>query len=179
MLKVEMIGNLGADAQVKDANGSKFVTMRMAHTDKRTDDQGKVHESTIWVDVTMNDTESKVIQFLKAGTKVFVRGYARLRVYSSEKDRCMKAGLTVVATEIELCGGNNDEVPRELINPETGQLYKVAKYYQSDLETSKWKKEDVGLLVDKQGRRYSVVKGGWVAPEPVQDDNQANEGEQK
>ena len=32
MLKVEIIGNLGADAEIKEANGSKFVTMRVAHT---------------------------------------------------------------------------------------------------------------------------------------------------
>ena len=34
MFKVEVIGNLGADAQVKDANGTKFITFRVAHTEK-------------------------------------------------------------------------------------------------------------------------------------------------
>lgn len=173
MLKVELIGNLGADAQVKEANGAKFVTMRIAHTDRWTDDRGNTKESTIWVDVTFNNAESKVLPFLKAGVKIFVRGNASLRVYSSAKDRCMKAGLTVAAHEIELCGGSTDEVPRELADPNDGHLYKVAKYYQTDLDTSKWKKEDQGLLVDRQARRYIVVKGGWVAPEVVQpeDDN--------
>lgn len=173
MLKVELIGNLGADAQVKEANGAKFVTMRIAHTDRWTDDRGNTKESTIWVDVTFNNAESKVLPFLKAGVKIFVRGNASLRVYSSAKDRCMKAGLTVAAHEIELCGGSTDEVPRELADPNDGHLYKVAKYYQTDLDTSKWKKDDQGLLVDRQARRYIVVKGGWVAPEVVQpeDDN--------
>lgn len=173
MLKVELIGNLGADAQVKEANGAKFVTMRIAHTDRWTDDRGNTKESTIWVDVTFNNAESKVLPFLKAGVKIFVRGNASLRVYSSAKDRCMKAGLTVAAHEIELCGSSTDEVPRELADPNDGHLYKVAKYYQTDLDTSKWKKEDQGLLVDRQARRYIVVKGGWVAPEVVQpeDDN--------
>lgn len=176
MLRVEMIGNLGADVEIKEANGSKFATMRIAHSEKWDDGQGHVKESTIWVDVTLNNTESKVLQFLKAGTKVFVRGHAKLRVYSSAKDRCMKAGLTIVASEIELCGGSSDEVPRELISPEDGHLFKVAKYFQSDVDTSKWKKDDQAILVDKQSRRYIVVKGGWVAPEIVDDvqaDNQA------
>lgn len=167
MLKVELIGNLGADVEIKESNGSKFATMRIAHSDRWTDDQGNVKESTTWVDVTMNNTESKVLQYLKAGVKVFVRGTARLRVYSSQKDRCMKAGLTIVASEIELCGGSSDEVPRELFAPDNGQLFKVAKYYQSDLDTSKWKKEDQAILVDRQAHRYIVVKGGWVAPEQV------------
>jgi len=167
MLKVELIGNLGADVEIKESNGSKFATMRIAHSDRWTDDQGNVKESTTWVDVTMNNTESKVLQYLKAGVKVFVRGTARLRVYSSQKDRCMKAGITIVASEIELCGGSSDEVPRELFAPDNGQLFKVAKYYQSDLDTSKWKKEDQAILVDRQAHRYIVVKGGWVAPEQV------------
>lgn len=177
MLKVELIGNLGADVEIKESNGSKFATMRIAHSDRWADDQGNVKESTTWVDVTMNNTESKVLQYLKAGVKVFVRGTARLRVYSSQKDRCMKAGLTIVASEIELCGGSSDEVPRELYAPDGGQLFKVAKYYQSDLDTSKWKKEDQAILVDRQAHRYIVVKGGWVAPEqvPVGEDQKPEE----
>jgi len=179
MLKVELIGNLGADVQIKESNGSKFATMRIAHTDKWTDDKGNTKESTTWVDVTLNNVESKVLQYLKAGVKVFVRGNASLRVYSSAKDRCMKAGLTVSAHEIELCGGSTDEVPRELANPENGTLFRVAKYYQSDVDTSKWKKDDQCVLVDRQARRYIVVKGGWVAPEqvPVTED-QENQSQQ-
>lgn len=169
MLKVELIGNLGADADIKDVNGSKFVTLRVAHTSKYTDDGGQTHEKTTWVDVTMNDTEAKVIPFLKAGVKVFVRGNADLRVYSSPKDRCMKAGLRVSAFEIELCGGSTDIVPRELIMPETGALVKVTKYYQTDMDTSDLKGKENHVLIDKQGRYYSVVKGGWVAPVPEED----------
>lgn len=174
MLKVELIGNLGADIEIKDANGSKFVTMRIANTDKYKGEDGVEKSVTTWVDVTFNNVESKIIPFLKAGTKVFVRGNAKLRVYSSAKDRCMKAGLTVVASEIELCGGNTDEVPRELFSPDNGAMFQVAKYYQTDVDTKSWKKEDQCLLVDKQARRYIVVKGGWVAPERVPDNNDSN-----
>ena len=174
MIKVEMIGNLGADVEIRDTNGSKFATLRLAHTDKWTDENGQSKESTIWVDVIISNTESKVLQFLKAGVKVFVRGNARLRVYSSQKDRCMKAGLTIQATEIELCGGSADEVPRELYSPDDGHIFKVAKYYQTDVDTSKWKKEDQTILVDRQAHRFIVVKGGWVAPEVVESTDQAN-----
>ena len=170
MLKVELIGNLGADIEIKDANGSKFVTMRIANTDKYKGEDGVEKSVTTWVDVTFNNVESKIIPFLKAGTKVFVRGNAKLRVYSSAKDRCMKAGLTVVASEIELCGGNTGE----LFSPDNGAMFQVAKYYQTAVDTKSWKKEDQCLLVDKQARRYIVVKGGWVAPERVPDNNDSN-----
>ena len=164
MLKVELIGNLGADCEIKESNGSKFVTMRVAHTSKYKKEDGSEVEQTTWVDVTMNNTESKVIPFLKAGVKVFVRGSASLRVYSSQKDRCMKAGLTINAVEVELCGGMYELVPKQLVVPETGALVNITKFYQANIDTSKFKKEDVGYLNDLKGNRYMLIKGGWVTP---------------
>ena len=118
--------------------------MRVAHTNKYKKEDGSEVEQTTWVDVTMNNPESKVIPFLKAGVKVFVRGNASLRVYSSQKDRCMKAGLTINAVEVELCGGMSELVPKQLVVPETGALVDVKKYYQADIDTSKFKKDDAG-----------------------------------
>lgn len=171
MFKVEIIGNLGADAEIKESNGSKFVTMRIAHTTSYAKDDGTKQESTIWVDVTLNNAESKVIPYLKQGVRVFVRGNGSLRVYSSKKDRCMKAGLTVSASEIELVGGQSEDVPRQLILPDSGQLVDVTKYYAANVDTSEWKKDDVGYLVDTKGRQYSLAKGGWVKPIPQTQDN--------
>ena len=164
MFKVEIIGNLGADCEIKESNGSKFVTMRIAHTTNYVKDDGTKQESTIWVDVTLNNAESKVIPYLKQGVRVFVRGNGSLRVYSSKKDRCMKAGLTVSASEIELVGGQSEDVPRQLILPDSGQLVDVTKYYAANVDTSKWKKDDVSYLVDTKGRQYTLAKGGWVQP---------------
>ena len=164
MLKVEFIGNLGADAEVKEANGSKWVAMRAAHTTKYQTEGGESRETTTWVDINLSNSESKVIPFLKAGVKIFVRGNADLRVYSSKKDRMMKAGLTIHASEIELVGGSTDIVPKTLIVPESGQIVDVNKYYQAVIETNGWKKDDRAFLVDTKGNQYQVIKGGWVAP---------------
>lgn len=167
MLKVEMIGNIGADAEVKDSNGSRFVAFRMANTQKYKQQDGTEKEVTDWIDVTFNNPDSAVVPYLKRGEKIFVRGNGKLRVYSSPKDRCMKAGLTIMAQEIELVGGIRDAVPRELVQPESGALIKVVKFYQADIDTSKMKKDDKGFLFDRQGNPYTLVKGGWVYPEVV------------
>ena len=177
MLKIELIGNLGADAEVKDVNGSKFVTFRVANTDKWKTDGGEEKERTTWVDVTFNNPDSGVVPFLKAGVKVFVRGNGSTRIYSSKKDRCMKAGLQIAATEIELCGGQSEAVPRQLIIPETGAIVDVVKYYQASIDTSKMKKDEVGFLVDTKGGQYDYVKGGWVAPH-VEQEPEAQTAEQ-
>lgn len=174
MFKVEVIGNLGADAEVKDSNGSKFVVFRVAHTEKYTGNDGKEVVNTIWVDVTYNRIDSAVLPFLKAGVKVFVRGNGSLRVYSSKKDRCMKAGLKVNAMEIELCGGAADDVPRQLIDPDSGMLYDVSKHYWVPFDTKKLKRDEVKLMVDKNGREFGMNKGGFVAPVPEHMDDEEN-----
>ena len=177
MLKVELIGNLGADVEVKESNGSKFATFRIADTSKYKTQSGEEKEVTNWVDCTYNNLESKVLQYLKAGVKVYVRGNASLRVYSSKKDRCMKAGLQVSVTEIELCGGNNDSVPRQLVDPDNGAIYDTSKYYWCNCPTKGMKKDDTRLLVDVRGNQYMMNNAGFVAPLPEDGEDQGEEAQ--
>ena len=167
MLNCEVIGNLGSDVEIKDANGKKFAAFSVAHTEKWKDANGVDHNETTWVDCLMANTESKVLDYLKSGVKVFVRGDGKLRVFSSKKDRCMKAGLTLNVREVELVGGSSDAVPRQLVIPETGMLLDVEKFYWVNLDTKSWKKDDVGELIDTRGGRYLVRKDGFVAPSPL------------
>lgn len=175
MLKVELIGNLGADVEFKEANGSQFATFRVADTSKYRTAEGEEKTVTNWIDCTMNDVESKVLPFLKAGVKVFVRGHANLRVYSSKKDRCMKAGLQVKVIEIELCGGNSDAVARQVIDPADGTIHDTQKFYWCDIPTKGMKKDDVKELIDARGGRYIMNNQGFVAPFPVEPEEEAQQ----
>lgn len=156
MLKVNFIGTLGADCEKKTAaeTGSKFTTFRAAHNDSWTDEAGEVHTNTVWVDCIMNDWP-KVAEYLKQGTLIYCEGSVSLRVYSSPKDRCMKAGMTIKVAKIELLGGRTDDVPRELVDPLTNDVHQVVKYYH--VETARKTK-----LVDKRGNVYKLDKDGWV-----------------
>lgn len=178
MFKVEVIGNLGADVEVKDVNGSKFATFRLAHVDKWTDGQGNKKEVTTWIDCTFNNVESKVLDYLKTGVRVFVRGNASLRVYSSPKDRMMKAGIQVSCMEIELVGGQSDPVPRSLVIPENGAILEVQKYYWVNIDTKGWKKDDVAYLIDNRANQYMVNKAGFVVPVPPQQAATAEQNQQ-
>lgn len=41
MLVLEAIGNLGADAIIKDLNGQKYIAFSVAHTESYKDSQGQ------------------------------------------------------------------------------------------------------------------------------------------
>lgn len=72
MLVLEAIGNLGADAIIKDLNGQKYIAFSVAHTESYKDSQGQRHERTTWVSC-LKYGESQVINYLKKGTRVFIR----------------------------------------------------------------------------------------------------------
>lgn len=109
MIRIEMIGNLGADAELKDNNGRKFVSFRVAHTDKWKNAQtGQDNVSTVWASCAINGDAHNLLPYLKKGVKVFVRGSVQLNMYSSPKTHQMECGLNIAVWEIELCGGQKD-----------------------------------------------------------------------
>lgn len=110
MLRIEMIGNLGADAEVKDNNGRKFISFRVAHTDKWKDPtSGQEHVSTVWASCALNGDGGKLLQYLKKGIKVFLRGSMSLNTYSSPKTHQIECGLNISVWELELCSSQQQE----------------------------------------------------------------------
>lgn len=157
MLQTTVIGNVGADAQFQSKDGRDFVTFRVAHNDVWTDQAGQQHSSTIWVDCIMSG-KPKVAEFIKAGTQVFISGRTSVRVYSSEKDRCMKAGITINVDSVQLLGGINDEVPRRLYDT-NGAQHDVKKWYLTDVKST--------TLKNVKGDEFQVDDNGWVSPKKV------------
>lgn len=163
MLQVMLIGNLGANAEVKASDGREFVTFRIAHNEGYTDASGQRVDRVQWIDCTMSCTNGRpaVLPYLQAGTMVCVIGSMSTRVYPSEKDRCWKAGVTIHVQRVELLGGASDPVPRRLYDS-CGALVEVNKFFHVTTQEP--------LLRDMKGREYTVDTNGWVSPKPNEDD---------
>lgn len=154
MLQQILIGNIGADAKKQMSGDRKFTTFRVAHNESWTDQSGQQHSSTVWVDCILND-HPKVADYLKQGQTVAVIGDVSLRVYSSEKDRCMKAGMTIRVRHIELLGGASDAVPSRLYDT-SGVQHDVHKAYYSDVKSMQ--------LQSLRGQWFDVDENGWITP---------------
>lgn len=148
-----IIGNVGHAAETKNKDGQEFTTFRVAVNDSWTDANGTRHDNTQWIDCVMNGRPN-VAQYLQQGTQVCVVGRPKYRIYSSEKDRCMKAGVTLNVIQVELIGGVSDAVPRRLYTTD-GRMLDTQKYY--------WCNEPNAQLIDQRGRHYITNEGGWIA----------------
>lgn len=177
MQLLQLIGNLGADAKVVDNNGRPFISFNVADTERWKDENNVDHEKTQWVSCAYNGgLDAPILPYLKAGTKVFVMGRQRTRVYSSEKERRMVAGINLSVTHIELVGGQVDDVPRRLVTP-TGEIINVYKAFyiaQNDLE----KLPDSRLLTDTKGNLFAIDKVGFVTPQ-VQESTTSEQQQQQ
>lgn len=158
MLQVIVAGYLGADAEVRGEQGHEFTTFRVAHTDRWTGQDGVSHDATTWVDCVLNGRPN-VVPFLRKATQVVVIGTASLRVYSSPRDRCMKAGMQVSVRSVELMGGVRDAVPSRLYDPD-GIQHDVTKRYFVDVKST--------TLMSLRGEQYAVDAHGVVCPSVAQ-----------
>ena len=172
MLQASVVGYLGADAEVKNVNGQEFTTCRIAHTDRWKDQAGQTHESTQWVDLTINGRPN-VVDYLKQGAMVYAAGHVKLRCYSSEKARGFVAGITISVVTIVLLGGNFDAVPARLFD-NAGNMVSVVKYYHCELSGAQ--------LTNGRGKSFISDDNGWILPlqqaptEVQQAVNQAGQG---
>lgn len=160
------IGNIGGNAEVKGDNGREFVTFRIAHNERWTDNQGVTHDNVQWIDCVMNGRPA-VLPYLKAGQLVMVQGSSSLRIYDSAKDHCKKAGIQINVRTLELLGGSSDKVPTRLYSAD-GTTYEVTKYFHCGLQG--------GFLKSSKGEEFAVDDNGWVVPRsecPASQDSQS------
>ena len=125
MIKVEIIGNLGRDAFVTKNASGQFVSFSVAHSQKHTDQNGVSVESTIWVSCTLAKFSDSLLQYLKKGVRVFIRGNLSSRLYTDKAGQ-LQAGLNCAVKEIELCGGL---LPQAAPQQQTAQTYSNADIY--------------------------------------------------
>jgi single-strand DNA-binding protein len=116
--KVLLIGNLGADPEVRQSPGGTVVaTLNLATTDSRKDQTGNWQEHTEWHRVTVFGRTAEVARdYLRKGGKVFVEGRLQTRKWQ-DKNGQDRYTTEVVANELQMLdragGGQGPSEPRE------------------------------------------------------------------
>lgn len=97
MLHFSVIGNLGANAEVKQFSSGEYVSFRVAHNFR-----DGVKDRTQWVSCLMRGNGGKLLDYLKKGSLVYVTGRGTARAFSSQITKQFEVGLDVAVERVEL-----------------------------------------------------------------------------
>lgn len=81
--KVQLIGQLGADAVVRNAGSMQVANFSVATSERYVDRQGNVHETTEWHQVELWGNGG-VYQYLLKGQQVYVEGSIKTDVWRDQ-----------------------------------------------------------------------------------------------
>lgn len=154
MLQFTAIGNIGGNAELREENGNKFVTFKVAHNERYTRQDGTSVDTTIWVSCVLNGDGGGLLQYLVKGQLVYVCGEGNVRTYHSKTAGRLVAGIDIRVRQIQLLGSKADDVPKVLFT-EDGAAVTVNKFYNAAGQSKK-------LLIDKNGEAYTADENGWI-----------------
>src|SRR5918912_4207999 len=101
MLRVSLLGNLGADPEVRyNSKGVPMVSFRVAVNQVRTGPDGERQENTEWFRVRAMGRLSEFAQRLQKGTRVLVFGRLDVGHYQSREGE-MRVSFDVWADDVQ------------------------------------------------------------------------------
>ena len=155
MLNLQVIGNLGSDATVREANGKSYTMFRVAHSDAYTRQDGTTVNQTTWVSCIMSGARPNLMPYLKRGQRVFIEGQMTTRIYDSAQYHCKMVSVEMNVRSLELIG-TREQIPSRLYT-EDGEELQVTKEYKTD------KKNAILKAVD--GTEYKTDGAGIITPD--------------
>ena len=108
--KVILVGNLGADPEVRYTNGGTAVcSLRLATTETWTDKEGVKQERTEWHSVSVWGKQAEHCgQYLTKGRQVYVEGRLQTREYT-DKEGIERKVWEIQADRVNFLGGGSGD----------------------------------------------------------------------
>lgn len=114
-VKVNVTGRLGGDAESRYTSNGKMVVNFSLATNTYENGQKETH----WIRVSYFGSRAEnVLDWLKKGTVVAVEGRLQIPKIFTRKDGTVGVNTELVANDVELHGGQVEEVAEETINTE-------------------------------------------------------------
>jgi single-strand DNA-binding protein len=123
--KVILLGNLGADPEVRTtAGGDAVATISIATSDSWKDkNTGEEQQKTEWHRVVFFRRMAEVVgQYLKKGSSVYIEGQLQTSSYEDKNTGEKKYSTQIVARDMQMLGGkNNSESQSDFSNQSSNQ----------------------------------------------------------
>ena len=108
MQKIQVIGRIGKDAEVKDFGNSQVINFSVAVSEKYTNKQtGEITTNTTWFECAKWGNNTSIAQYIKKGGQIFIEGKTNNRAWVDQSGTPQVTnGINVF--EIELLGSKDD-----------------------------------------------------------------------
>ena len=127
MIKLQIIGHIGADCTTNEVNGKNVINFNVAHSEKYKDQQGSQVEKTIWVKCAYWTDRTAIAQYLKKGQLIYAEGTPEAEGYLN-KDNQNAASLKMRVFQVQLLGSKNESQP--------GGSQQNVSYQSSNVQTN-------------------------------------------
>ncbi|MFC2176705.1 single-stranded DNA-binding protein [Bacteroidota bacterium] len=107
--KVILVGNLGADPEVRSLeSGAKVANFRIATSERFKDKNGNVVENTEWHSIVVWRGLADITErYLKKGSQVYIEGKLKTRTWDDQNGN-KRYATEVVADNMTMLGGRNE-----------------------------------------------------------------------
>lgn len=104
--KVQLIGNLGADPEIRQAtNGNAIANLNIATSEKWTDKSGEKRENTEWHRVVIFGKLADVVgQYVRKGDRIYIEGKLQTRKWQ-DRDGNDRYTTEIVGNQMLMLGG--------------------------------------------------------------------------
>ena len=131
-LEIEIVGNIGNDAVLKETNGRKVVNFSVAHSEKYKKQDGTIVENTTWINCSYWDAD-KIAPYLKKGTTVLVKGKPSVNTYQNKAGQHV-ADIRCQVAVLRLLSKKQDEPAAATNQPATSTPPAPAPAWVHDFE---------------------------------------------
>jgi len=124
--RVILIGNLGANPELRYTQGQQAVAnLRIATTERWTDKNGQKQEATEWHRVVVWGRQAEICgQYLTKGRQVFIEGSIRTRQWQDQQGQ-KRFTTEIVARNVQMLGGRGERPAEDVeatVPPDEGPI---------------------------------------------------------
>ena len=116
--KVILVGNLGANPEMRYTQGGQPVAnLRLATTERWTDKSGQKQETTEWHRVVCFGKLAEICgQYLSKGRQVYIEGRIQTRQWQDQQGQ-KRYTTEIVAQRVQMLGSRGERGPEEMGAP--------------------------------------------------------------
>ena len=111
--RVFLLRNVGSDPEIRESNGGKFATFRLATTDKgyTKRDGTQVPERTEWHNIVVWGKNAEIAErYIRKGSPLYIEGKLRTRVWE-DRNQIKRTVTEIYAEVVELVGRRQESQP--------------------------------------------------------------------